>query len=103
VLVVVLVLALRRARWHLASGTGRAIFALLVFALLNALVSGDINDNRFLIALAAISLALPARDEVSDPGSQRCATTPVAGATPVPGFTPDGSVSHYRRSLSHDD
>lgn len=35
----------------------RAVFALLVFFLLNALVSGDLNDNRTLLALVGVALA----------------------------------------------
>lgn len=62
-LVIVLVMALARARRHMTSATGRAVFALLVFFLLNAMVSGDINDNRFLFALVALALALPRRGE----------------------------------------
>jgi O-antigen ligase len=90
-LVVVLVAALRRARWHMTSATGRAVFALLMFFLLNAMVSGDINDNRFFFALVAIALALPRRGEAwgegrgtADPGEPQHPPRPQAPQQAIP-------------------
>lgn len=57
----VLALSVRRAyRAGARSGLpeGRALFALLVFAIGNALVSGDLNDNRLLFALMTTALVV---------------------------------------------
>ena len=65
-LVVVLMIALRRAARRLSGDTGKTVFALLVFSLLNALVSGDLNDNRQLFVVAAIAVSLPGMSGLAD-------------------------------------
>lgn len=55
----VFVVALRRAYQGVTSTTGLAIFALLLFSALNAMVSGDINGNRLFFTLLGVCLALP--------------------------------------------
>lgn len=68
VLVVVLGVALARA-WRAARGGGFApvgILALLVYAAGNAMLSGDVNDNRLLFAMMALGLA-----EVAGPRRSR--------------------------------
>ncbi len=55
----ILVAALRRAYQGVSTTTGLAIFALLLFSALNAMVSGDINGNRLLFTLLSVCLALP--------------------------------------------
>jgi hypothetical protein len=37
----------------------RSFFAIFLFAICNALVSGDMNDNRIVYALLCIALMLP--------------------------------------------
>ena len=59
VLVAVLAVALVRA-WRAARTGGftdAGILAVLVFATLNAMVSGDVNDNRLLFAMIALGLS----------------------------------------------
>ncbi|MPY93480.1 MAG: hypothetical protein GEV08_10565 [Acidimicrobiia bacterium] len=53
-------LALHRARARMRLGPEyEALFALLCFTTLNALVSGDLNDNRLWLALVALAIAAP--------------------------------------------
>ncbi|USG67137.1 O-antigen ligase family protein [Brevibacillus ruminantium] len=46
---------------HLRSFEARALFAALLYFLLNAMVSGDINDNKLLFALAGVALVFTPR------------------------------------------
>lgn len=43
----------------------KGLFAMLFYCTINALVSGDLNDNRFMFALTALSLGLSVRSPLS--------------------------------------
>lgn len=62
VLVVLLALSLWRLRATATDGYGTALFALGVFFVINAMVSGDLNDNRMMWAALAIAWVRPATD-----------------------------------------
>ncbi|SFS00313.1 O-antigen ligase [Agrococcus baldri] len=51
--------SLLRARGLSSTPHGAAMFGLLAFTVVNAMVSGDINDNRLMWATAAVILATP--------------------------------------------
>lgn len=57
--IVVLLVAFRRAYQGAADMIGSALFALLIFSTLNALVSADVNGNRMLFVLIGVCLATP--------------------------------------------
>ncbi|MGX9900060.1 hypothetical protein ACW0JT_09330 [Arthrobacter sp. SA17] len=42
---------------------GAVLFALLLFSIVNAMVSGDINDNRLMWLLLSCAWLLPAREK----------------------------------------
>jgi hypothetical protein len=48
----------------------RPFFAILLFAICNALVSGDMNDNRIVYALLCIALMLPQLMAMSQPANR---------------------------------
>lgn len=62
-------LALRRIARQPASFQARALLLLYGFLLCNAMVSGDLNDNRLLFAFAAIGLRLGWDGDGDDPES----------------------------------
>ncbi|WP_165939727.1 O-antigen ligase family protein [Saccharopolyspora aridisoli] len=59
-LVAVVVLALTRARALLRQLEGIGVMSLLWFFLLNACLSGDVNDNRAFFVMLGVALGLPA-------------------------------------------
>jgi O-antigen ligase len=67
--------AFKRARMSSITLEGQLIFALLSFFILNALVSGDLNDNRLLFV--TLSLALTAGPHMLLAGTENGSAVPV--------------------------
>lgn len=89
-LVLMLVATLRRARFLAATTTGAALLGLLVFSLVNASVSGDLNDNRILWIVLGAAWAIP------KPRARAAFTGPSTGVRDVAhprGGAPDATRS----------
>lgn len=81
--VAVVVIALRRA--FRGGDLGAAVGGLLLFWIANAMVSGDVNDNRTLFVTMAVALVIPAANRSSSVGQLPVATQ--ARMTPPPRAT----------------